>query len=538
MDFGVFCKMDFLLFYRPYGYSPFTNVWDVVFLCFLFFGMTQVSFSESVIIPSKNFDPVFSTHLQYAVEAHPIVMAAKLREQAAGYASDALIYTFDSPEWVAAAGYAKGPDDVPGISIGRVSPADAVTFSGGLEAPVGGGVYAGIGAAQRVLTASDAGDDLRQTAIGARARVPLLQDYQYGLHQCEYAKLSAEARAAHLECVEIQRIVGRKALLAWNAYLRSQADLDAVGSAVSRAEKLHEQTSARAELKDVAAYQIFPTKYEVALRREELREVQQNLDSGLETLRERLGLHARPSKKHVLEPVVGTNSIFVVGQAIAKFDGVVFSISDVMDRHPRYLLKKAEEDLAAAEFSLMTERAKDTVDVTAGVGWRGETDSGIFGDETLETRRNEVLEIGIHWRRPLDKRGVRADIGVARTRLAAAHADRMTVENEVLAALARAQNVFSSACGRLQLASSAIGEARKALEAEESRFNLGEGTSRNVLDAQKDLTSATRRGISVFATVMDAWVELVYAAGRNPAEIFISARDRAAVSGFTKTGGE
>lgn len=500
-----------------------------VLLVFVFFGVTLSSVAKPVVTPSAPFDPIFSAHLQHAVEAHPIVVAAKLRAQAAGYVTDALIDTFDAPELVAAAGYARGADDVPGISIGRVSPADAVTFSGGVEAPVGGGVYAGAGAAQRVLTASEAGNDLFQTSIGARARMPLLQDYQYGLHRREVSKLSAEAFAVQMACLEIQYDVGRNALLAWNAYLRSQADLEAVGSAVMRAEKLYEQTSARAELKDVAAYQIFPTKYEVALRREELREVQQHLDSGLETLRERLGLHTRPSETHGLEPVVGTNSIFVVGRKIAEFDGIVFSVLDTLDRHPRCLVKKAEEDLAMAVLSLMVERAKDAVDVTAGIGWRGETDSGILGDDALETRRNEVLEIGISWKRPLDKRGVRMDIAVARTRLAAARAERQAVENEVLAALARAQNVFSSACGRLQLASSAIEEARKALEAEESRFNLGEGTSRNVLDAQKDLTSATRRGVFVFATVMDAWVELVHASGRNAAEIFIPVHDSTAV---------
>ena len=536
--------MDLYLFFKHYS-QPFPNkeqsmkALRLPFLglsLFVFFAIPQRSIAEPVVTTSAELDPIFSAHLEYAVEAHPTVIAAKLREQAAGYVADALVYTFDSPEWVAAAGYARGADDVPGISIGRISPADAVTFSGGVEAPVGGGVYAGAGVAQRVLTASDAGSDLRQTAIGVRARVPLLQDFQYGLHRHEVSKSSAEAFVIHMNCVELQHSVGRNALLAWNTYLRSQADLQAVGSAVSRAVKLYEQTFARAELKDVAAYQIFATKYEVALRQEELREVQQNLDSELETLRERLGLHTHASEMHVSDPVVGTNNIFVVGRALAKFEGIVFPISDVLNRHPRCLLKQAEEALAATELSLMVERAKDAVDVTAGMGWRGETDSGFFGDDALETRRNEVLEVGVYWKRPLDKRGVRTDIAVARTRLAAVRADRQAVENEVLAALARAQNVFSSACGRLQLASSAIEEARKALEAEEARFNLGEGTSRNVLDAQKDLTSATRRGISVFSTVISAWVELVHASGRNAAEIFIPVRHGGVALDVTQEG--
>lgn len=227
---------------------------------------------------------------------------------------------------------------------------------------------------------------------------------------------------------------------------------------------------------------------------------------------------------------MGTNSIFAIARSIAEFGEIVFSIPDVLERHPRCLLKKAKEELATTELALKAERAKDAVDVTAGIGWRGESDSGVFGDDALETGRNEVVEIGISWKRSLDKRGVRTEVAAARTRLAAARAERQAVENEVIAALARAQNVFSSACGRLQLASSAIDEARKALAAEEARFNLGEGTSRNVLDAQKDLTSATRRGVSVFSTVIDAWVELIYASGRNATELFAPVREAEALN--------
>ncbi len=481
-------------------------------------------------------DVVFATHLLAAVQDHPLVRAALFREQAARQGIDAWRHVFEAPELTAAAGYARGPDDLPGVSIGRVSPADAVTFSGGVELPVGGGVYAGVGLAQRVLTESSVGDDVRQTAVGARVRVPLLRDAGYGLYEAGQSIRDAEAREAWAERVRIQHDVARDALLAWSLLMRYRADLAEVERAVSRAERLYEQTSARVDLKDVAAYQVFPTAYEVALRREEDREIRQIVASGEETLRERLGLQGvrtdRPATAAVTDPSQG---ILSVAEWIARSAPTVDSTAAVLLRHPRCLIQRAREASAAAEWTLATERARDALDLSAGAGWRGETDSGLFGNDAMVSRRNEVLEVGIVWKRSLDKRGVRADVAAARSRLEAAREDRHGVDNEVLAAWARARTVFTSACGRLDLAASAVDAARQAMEAEESRFNLGEGTSRNVLDAQKDLTTAARRRVAVSAAVLDAWIELMHAGGQNPADFFApSGRDPGVHAGLEK----
>ena len=66
---------------------------------------------------------------------------------------------------------------------------------------------------------------------------------------------------------------------------------------------------------------------------------------------------------------------------------------------------------------------------------------------------------------------------------------------------------------RLALARSAVAEAGRVLAAEDERFALGEGSSRNVLDAQKDLTSASRRHVAVAGQVVSALAELRHALG-------------------------
>lgn len=476
-----------------------------------------------VVVP-VDFDRVFVTNVIRAVETHPSVVAAKMREQAAGCRADGLGYTFRSPALSTAAGYAEGSGDIPGISLTRVAPNDAVTFEGGVEAPVGAGIYAGAGVAERVLTESEYGDDLRQTAAGGRLRLPLLRDFKYGLHTHEFSKLRAEAMQASAERMKRQNETARDALLAHTAHLQGVADMHAVENAVKRAEQLYEQTSERSRLQDVAAYQVYPTRYEVALRKEELEESRQTVESRLETLRERLGLHGRDDATRLLGE--GTNDLVAIAKAIVDSGFIEFGPEEVLARHPACRASMAALEAANAARVLAEEKAKDSLELSAGAGWRGESESGIFGDEELETSENALLEVGIVWRRSLDKRGVRADAEVAWAEARAAMADARLVENEVLAALARAQAEFASACGRLELAFSAIEEARKTLTSEEQRFNLGEGTSRNVLDAQKDLTTASRRGIAVAGTAVNALVELAYAAGFSPLELVASPEER------------
>ena len=496
-----------------FGIGPLTGMAAALFLI----GFIPFS-AASRPFPLLEVDPVFASNLVQAASAHPSVSAARLREASAGARAEALDYAFNSPVLGAAAGYAQGAGDVPGVSIGRVAPSDAVTFEGGVEAPVGAGVYAGAGAAERALTESEHGGGLAQTALGARLRIPLLRDAGYGLHRHEFSKRHALALRRRGERLKAQHAIARGGLLALTDHIQGLADLKAVENAAGRAERLCEQTTERSKMQDVAAYQVFPTRYEVALRREELVEARQTVQSRLETLRERLGLHAAGAAAPAAVSG-GTNDIVAVAQAIVRGGAVVFNADDVLRRHPSCLVAAAAVEEAAAALRLVEEQAKDSLDLTAGAGWRGESESGVFGDESLTTAENALVEIGIAWRRPLDRRGPESETAAAKAELEAALADAAGVENEVLAALARAQAEFAGAAGRLSLAAEAIEEAGKTLASEEQRFNLGEGTSRNVLDAQKDLTTAVRRGIVVARSVVNALVELCHAAGVNPVEL-------------------
>jgi outer membrane protein TolC len=72
---------------------------------------------------------------------------------------------------------------------------------------------------------------------------------------------------------------------------------------------------------------------------------------------------------------------------------------------------------------------------------------------------------------------------------------------------------LAAARDRLDIVDRAVGEARRALDAESERMRLGEGRSRNVLDAQKDLTTAERRANQAALDTVLAILDLLHAAG-------------------------
>ena len=76
-----------------------------------------------------------------------------------------------------------------------------------------------------------------------------------------------------------------------------------------------------------------------------------------------------------------------------------------------------------------------------------------------------------------------------------------------------AMEAYMVLIGRLKLLDQAMQAAKQTVAAEDERFRLGEGTSRNALDAQKDLTSALNRQARAAADILRALADYRHAAG-------------------------
>ena len=120
------------------------------------------------------------------------------------------------------------------------------------------------------------------------------------------------------------------------------------------------------------------------------------------------------------------------------------------------------------------------------------------------------------WSRPLDYAG-----GDARLARAAATLDEIDARIEALAVqltaeLRGAELRVQASRRTLEMILKGVEAARKALEAEQERFRLGESTSAIVLDAQKELNNMTLRQSAAAAELLAAYAELQYALGYPP----------------------
>lgn len=435
-------------------------------------------------------------------ERHPSALAAKARTFAAQRRADAVGLGFSDPSLTSSAGWSDGPGEAPHVALPRVLTPDALSVQAGVEAPLDGGLYGGAGAAQRRLTGGD--EDRWQTVVGGRLRLPLGRDRGYALVRHEEAQRLGEALAAEAEETAVADLLARDAVRAYASALQDAADAREVGRAVERAEKLLEQTSARVELKVVAEYQVYPARFEAALRREELEAARQQIRTGLQTLAERLGRQAPPTLPG------DENGLLLrwaeVLQGVAPFGA---DVTDAFRRRAECRAARARVEVAEAAARLAAEQLKDDLSLRVGAAYEGDDDAA----DDVDGSSSAGFEAAIVFSRRWGRDGERAQLASARAEADARLAEVVDAEVRVAAEVARARAAFESARARLALARGAVEEARRVLVAEDERFALGEGSSRNVLDAQKDLTSATRRHVAVAGQVVAAMADLRYALG-------------------------
>ena len=117
------------------------------------------------------------------------------------------------------------------------------------------------------------------------------------------------------------------------------------------------------------------------------------------------------------------------------------------------------------------------------------------------------------WTRPWNQTGDKARLRESRAREAQLAELLRELQNRLTADLATAHRDFTGSGERLNEITIAVEQARRTLEAEAERFRLGEGRSRNVLDAQNDLTKAYRARNTIVAALLKAHSDFKYASG-------------------------
>lgn len=389
-------------------------------------------------------------------------------------------------------------------------PADAYGASASVEVPVQPGVYAGVGAAEQCLASPGASlDHVYRTLVGAQVRVPLLKDRGFRQWRQNRERLVALREAAAARLTEARQTVRHAVEQAYIAYLEAVADAATSTSATDRGEHLLQEAEQLVRLKVVPEYQLAPARLEVALRHEEARAAAQAIDTARLRLVQALG---------GVQPAALTTNADALIERAAR---VQVPDAPAADRAvaARGATREVESLLAAAAAATAgyADEMRPDVSLTVRGVLESEAESAPPGDGTLMAGQDNASAAAVVvWSRPWNQTGPRARLRQAQAAEAELVERRREVKTRLAADLATAHRAFSGARQRYEEISAAVEQARRALEAEAERFRLGDGRSRNVLDAQNDLTKTYRTRNTIVAELLRGQSDFLYAAGYNP----------------------
>ncbi len=445
--------------------------------------------------------------ISLAFSNSPTLHAANQGPRQAEAARDATDEFLD-PHTTAAAGHVSGNGAAtPFIAAPAGLPAaDTYGVGAGVEVPIRPGFYAGAGVSEQYLVNPPNGfNSGYSTLVGAQIRIPLMQDRGFSLWRQRQARQRELLEAADAHLLETRQAVRHAVELAYFTYLVEIANAATSWSAIERSQKLLDEAEELVRLQVVPEYQLAPARLELALRREEICAVNQAIDTARLRLSQVLGMPA-PSQ-------LTTNSDTLITRA-TSLQLPKEPISD-----PIFAARGAlcEIEALAAAASAETRSLDDQLRPDLGLSLRGvwapeDSSSQTINGEPTSSDQSSVAAVLV-WTRPWSQTGARARLRESRARESQLAEVRNELLNKLAADLATAYREFTGAGERLKQINIAVEQARQTLEAEAERFRLGEGRSRNVLDAQNDLNKAYRARNAIVAALLTGHSNFRYASG-------------------------
>ena len=193
-------------------------------------------------------------------------------------------------------------------------------------------------------------------------------------------------------------------------------------------------------------------------------------------------------------------------------------MEEALENRGSYLQVKNNLEYARAQIASTLEEQKDDVTFNMGLFWQGEMHDHFDGSFKYSTDRHVGADASVIWKRTLDYRGPRARQARFDARIQQLKENLRSVALDIDVQRRNAINNFRTALSRIDIVSKGIEASQKTLAAEQERFRLGEGTSSNVTDAQKELTSLQQRRTSAAADLLRAKTNYLFAIGYNGEE--------------------
>ncbi|MBR5024297.1 MAG: TolC family protein, partial [Victivallales bacterium] len=366
------------------------------------------------------------------------------------------------------------------------------------------------GASERVYNDPDKYDYLAQTLFGVRIRVPLLRNRGFRNLSIEREMALAEYNAAVSSLLDVAQRLRRDVTLAYIAAYESLSSYKVTQEATVRFKRLVNEAKDLNKLKVIPEYQIFDAQMDLQLGIENEEIARNRFALNLITLSSLIGGHRQVTLKN------GPDILFQIASETKKLDEI--TMEEALENRGSYLQVKNNLEYARAQIASTLEEQKDDVTFNMGLSWQGEMHDHFDGSFKYSTDRHIGADASVIWKRTLDYRGPRARQARFDARVQQLKENLRSVALDIDVQRRNAINNFRTALSRIDIVSKGIEASQKTLAAEQERFRLGEGTSSNVTDAQKELTSLQQRRTSAAADLLRAKTNYLFAIGYNGEE--------------------
>ncbi|OGV74235.1 MAG: hypothetical protein A3K19_14220 [Lentisphaerae bacterium RIFOXYB12_FULL_65_16] len=431
-----------------------------------------------------------------ALSGNPRVQAARHRVDQM-LAKHEATFGFLDPSMFAATGYAQRSRGTPGASGFTALTDNALDNQAGVQTPLRPGAYLAVGGAERLLTEpGDGSNQQYQSLASARLRIPLLRDRGFRLWDSEQAMAVAEYNQEVSQFTAAIQQLRWEIELAYIAVLEAAEIRSSAHDATVRLSALLNETKELVRLKVVPEYQLHPTVMEKSLREEEEISAKDGYEQALIRLRQVVGGGGAVA----VSSGVGALVEWAAGVTLSESDDVAVAMATRGDSQA--ILNQVE--FSHAELGRAEENLRSDLDLNLGTSWQGESPNNPFGGGRALSGHHMGGDMTLVWSKTLGLRRERAEVHRLESRIAELMASLAQMRDLAVAEIAAARLAYQSAQDRLRAVEGATEAARKEMEAEEERFRLGEGRSRQVLDAQQDLNGVSQRRTHIAAALLRA----------------------------------
>jgi outer membrane protein TolC len=417
---------------------------------------------------------------------------------------------FGDPSVYAALGRADHSRSVPGSSDYRVLANNAAEIQGGIEMPLQPGAYLALGTAERWFINPADQESYYQTLVGLRVRIPLLRDRGFRQWDLDRARTLAEYHAILAELTQALQDLRLDTEKAYLTLQQAYALAAVAKESTQRSQKLFDDATELVSLRVVPEYQISPALMELELRRADEVLGQRRIEAALVQLQRIVGEDVAPQT--VLKPAE------LVAWATKSELPAEPDFEAVLGTRATYRAILAQRQVALTEAERAEDDLKPDVALHFGATWQGEHEFLPVGNDLVTSERRFGGEVTLVYTRPLGFRAEEAQRARWQARVGELNERLAETADTIRAELRTGDLFFRRAAERLAILVKAQQAAIKTLEAENERFRLGEASSRNVLDAQKDLTSINQSLTQTATELLGALMDYEHASGYGPAK--------------------